>query len=203
LNAELQDQWRELQNLLCIVALNSENDKPVWKWSKNGHFSVKSLYEHLCINGIDRSFRHLWKAKIPLKIKVWLWLIWHNAIATKDNMVKRNWTGNTKCRLSECEEPIHHLFFSCDATKYVWSCVAKAIGAPTSLGSFSQFFGGFPNFYQLADDQIAGIGAICWAIWKIRNKACFEKKLIKSPLELICYATVFMKYWAGLNSTSD
>jgi hypothetical protein len=25
---------------------------------------------------------------------VWLWLIWHNAIATKDTMLERGWTGN-------------------------------------------------------------------------------------------------------------
>jgi hypothetical protein len=82
--------------------------------------------------------------------------------------------------------------------------VVKAIGAPTSLGSFSQFFWWFPQFLPVSRNvQIADIAAICWAIWKMRNKACFEQKLIKSPLELICYATVFMKYWAGLNSTSD
>jgi hypothetical protein len=28
------------------------------------------------------------RAKSPLKIKVWLWLIWYNAVATKDNMMK-------------------------------------------------------------------------------------------------------------------
>jgi hypothetical protein len=27
--------------------------------------------------------------------------------------------------------------------------------------------------------------------------------LIKSPIELILYATVFMNYWAGLNSAAD
>jgi hypothetical protein len=31
----------------------------------------------------------MWKSKIPLKIKLWLWLIWHDAIATKDNLLKR------------------------------------------------------------------------------------------------------------------
>jgi hypothetical protein len=37
----------------------------------------------------------------------------------------------------------------------------------------------------------------------LRNRACFEGKLIKSPIDLICYATVFMKYWAGLNTDAD
>jgi hypothetical protein len=93
LSVDLQNQMRELNNILCTMALSSSKDKPIWKWTKNGKFSVKSVYKHLCSNGLDRSFKHLWKAKIPLKIKVWLWLIWHNAIASKDNMIKRGWGG--------------------------------------------------------------------------------------------------------------
>jgi hypothetical protein len=41
--------------------------------------------------------------------------------------------------------------------------------------------------------QIAGLAAICWAIWK----------LIKSPSELISFAAVFMNYWAGLHTSPD
>ena len=51
--------------------------------------------------------------------------------------------------------------------------------------------------------QITGVAAICWAIWKLRNRACFEGKLIKSPIELISYACVFMKHWAGINNEQD
>jgi hypothetical protein len=46
-----------------------------------------------------------------LKIKVWLWLIWHNAIATKDIMSERGWVGNSKCQFCDQNESIHHLFF--------------------------------------------------------------------------------------------
>jgi hypothetical protein len=68
LSVDQQNQMRDLNNILCTVALSSDNDKPIWKWTKNGQFSVKSMYKHLCSNGLDRSFKHLWKAKIPLKI---------------------------------------------------------------------------------------------------------------------------------------
>jgi hypothetical protein len=37
----------------------------------------------------------------------------------------------------------------------------------------------------------------------LRNRACFEGKLINSPVELIRYSAVFMKYWAGLNPSAD
>jgi hypothetical protein len=204
LSVELQEQMRGLRNILCTVALSPGSDKPIWKWSKNGQFTVKSVYKNICSNGVDRSFRHLWKAKIPLKIKIWLWLIWHNAISTKDNMVRRGWIGSAKCQFCDENESILHLFFTCPAAKFVWSCVARSIGAPTRPSSFSQFFCWIPNFLPVSRNvQIARVAAICWAIWKLRNRACFEGKIIQNPTELICFAVVFMKYWAGLNMQAD
>jgi hypothetical protein len=124
-----------------------------------------SLYKHLCNNGIDRSFRHLWKSRIPLKIKIWLWLIWHNAIATKDNLIKRNWAGNLLCQFCTEHETISHLFFGCLAAKFVWSSAATAINSPTHPGSFSQFFWWFPKFVTASrNTQIALLAAICWAV---------------------------------------
>jgi hypothetical protein len=83
LTPDLIIQEAGLLQLLNQVRLTQENDSPRWKWLKNGKFTVKSVYKHVCRNGMDRSFRHLWKSKIPLKIKVWLWLIWHNPLLPK------------------------------------------------------------------------------------------------------------------------
>jgi hypothetical protein len=47
------------------------------------------------------------------------------------------------------------------------------------------------------------VAAICWAIWKARNKACFDKKLIKSPVDIICHAGALMKFWTGLFAEMD
>lgn len=46
-----------------------------------------------------------------------------------------------------------------------------------------------------------GLAAICWAIWKARSKAYFEKKLIKHPAEILCHACSFMNFWTGLIKT--
>jgi hypothetical protein len=43
---------------------------------------------------------------------------------------------------------------------------------------------------------------MCRAIWKCRNKAVFEKKLIKHPAEIVVHVCAFMSFWAGL-FTSD
>jgi hypothetical protein len=47
---------------------------------------------------------------------------------------------------------------------------------------------------------VLGLAAICWAIWKARNRTCFEKKPIKSPLDVLYSGCVFLQYWAGLYS---
>lgn len=51
--------------------------------------------------------------------------------------------------------------------------------------------------------HFAGLSAICWAIWKTRNAVCFEKKQIKPPTEVVCLASFFISYWAGLQKQDD
>jgi hypothetical protein len=61
-----------------------------------------------------------------------------------------------------------------------------------------------PNYSNASRNvQIAGLAAICWAIWKARNKACFDKIYTKNPVELMFHAVVFMKYWAGSHSAAE
>jgi hypothetical protein len=51
--------------------------------------------------------------------------------------------------------------------------------------------------------HVVGIAALCWAIWKTRNKACFKGKLISSLVSLIYYMCSFHHYWAGLQTGND
>jgi hypothetical protein len=42
------------------------------------------------------------------------------------------------------------------------------------------------------------LAAICWAIWKTCNVVCFENKILRNPLEILCSTCAFICYWAGL-----
>jgi hypothetical protein len=83
--------------------LVDENDLVGWKFGKNNRFTVKSTYDAMTDSGY--SFKHIWKGKVPAKIKIFLWLVENNAILTKDNMLKRRWKGDASC-------------YFCDSTKY-------------------------------------------------------------------------------------
>lgn len=125
---------------------------------------------------VDRPYKIIWKAKIPLKVKIFLWFICHNAILTKDNVLRRNWEGDSKCLFCDNEETILHLFFECVAAKYVWGIVGNVIGAGHRPNSFIQYFGWVQKFLHVGRNvQVVGLAAICWAVWKLHNKACFEK----------------------------
>uniref|UniRef100_A0A8I6Y990 Uncharacterized protein n=1 Tax=Hordeum vulgare subsp. vulgare TaxID=112509 RepID=A0A8I6Y990_HORVV len=43
-----------------------------------------------------------------------------------------------------------------------------------------------------------GLAAVCWSIWLTRNRATFEKKLIKTPFEIAFTTSAFMDYWVGM-----
>lgn len=119
-------------------------------------------------------------------------------------MVRRNWKGDVTCRFCSAHESVHHLFFTCSAARYTWGIVGVAIGAFTRPTFFLQYFDWIAKHAKVSSNiQIVGLAAICWAIWKLKNRACFEHRLIRSPAELICYACAFLKYWAGLQAEGD
>jgi hypothetical protein len=82
------------------------DDTITWKWGGKGQFTTKLVYDHLSKDDNGSHFQHIWKAKLPYKIKIFTWLLENNAILTKDNMIKRKWTGNTYRMFCNQEETI-------------------------------------------------------------------------------------------------
>jgi zinc-binding in reverse transcriptase len=67
-------------NALCAYIQNTQltigSDEVVWRWKGNGQFSTHSAYEWLVCKGMTQEFCYLWwNLNIPLKIKVFMWLI--------------------------------------------------------------------------------------------------------------------------------
>jgi hypothetical protein len=140
------------------------------------YFSTKSMYEHLFSGETDNLNKKLWKSKIPLKTKIFLWLIQENAILTKDNLMKRNWVGDKRCYFCSEEENIEHLFFDSSISRFIWSLISFTIKAPCRPASFYRFWEWVAQ-YMPANNKIhfAGLSTICWAIRKSRNVVYFEK----------------------------
>ena len=158
----------------------------------------------LCADGLGHCNKEIWKAKIPLKIKIWMWLISKNAILTKDNLIKRNWRGDKYCAFCSQEESIQHLMFDCPMASYVCSLTAHVFGISCRPTTFEQFWEWVSRFIPTGRKfHMVGLVAICWALWRARNNICFENKFVRSPTEVVCLVCSFLTYWAGLQKDDD
>jgi hypothetical protein len=74
-------------------------------------FSVDLLYNVILQYDllVDNN-KKIWKMKIPLKTKFFVWYLCRGVILTKDNLFKRNWHRSTRYFFLQ-NETIKHLFF--------------------------------------------------------------------------------------------
>jgi hypothetical protein len=74
--------------------------------------------------------KYLWKMKVPLKIRIFIWFLHKKVSLTKVNLKKRSWTGCSKCAYYDGEETIEHLFIRCPFAKMVWQVVHFTFNIP-------------------------------------------------------------------------
>jgi hypothetical protein len=89
----VNENLNSLHNLVLRIAnihLNDQSDIFKWSLTISGQFPIRSMYQAMLDIDIVPHNIYLWKIKIPLKIKIFLWLLYRDAILTKDNLVKRN-----------------------------------------------------------------------------------------------------------------
>ncbi|WVZ77229.1 hypothetical protein U9M48_025118, partial [Paspalum notatum var. saurae] len=90
--------WYKLISKVANINLSKEND-------------TFNLYNNLILDNTIPVTCDLWKLRIPLKIKNFLWYLRTEVILTKDNLAKHRWQGSTKCCFCHADETIQHLFF--------------------------------------------------------------------------------------------
>jgi hypothetical protein len=83
--------------------VNLNNLRDSFRWTTSKKFSVKDMYNDLVLRSGTPVNCWAWKAKIPLKIKIFLWYLKNGVVLTKDNLVKRQWKGCTKCCFVMCQ----------------------------------------------------------------------------------------------------
>ena len=111
----------------CYVQLGENSDKFIWGAHRNGCFSVQSMYMILMsIPNINHNV-WLWKLKLPLKVKKFLWYLGRGVILTKDNLIRRCWKGSPKCGFCNHDEDIQHLLFDCYLARAIWRIIFIAL----------------------------------------------------------------------------
>jgi len=164
MGANLQ-AWHEVVAMVVDVQLTNKRDRFVWRLHHNGLYSVNSKYRTLLGAKAIPYNTLIWKLKLPLKIKVFMWYLYKGIILTKDNLARRQWQGDRRCCFCSSNESIQHLLFDCHYAKFIWRIVQVSFNLipPTSVHNL--FIGWLEGLNRkLKSHILVGVSAICWAI---------------------------------------
>jgi len=174
LSAYDYDRWLGLLNMLNDCALTDNRADVVhWALDKKKQFTTKSLYRLLTDRGVSsRVAGYIWRSKVPLKIKFFLWQILNNKLQVAVSLVKRGWKGPSSSYLCGCLEDLDHIFFKCHLSKLVWAVIVEIFDLQSYPTSWDDFCGSWlrgkgPIPIRLIIFIFAGFA---WALWTTRNK---------------------------------
>ena len=154
------------------------------------------MYHLLMYNPNNNRNKMIWKLKIPLKIKVFLWNLGRGVILTKDNLAKRQWKGSLTCCFCNRNESIHHLFFDCYIAKNIWRIIYLALKIEMPV-NINHIIGSWASNCGLVYKKLlfTGISALFWSIWLTRNEVAFNKKPTSSIVQVIFRGTHWFRFW--------
>jgi hypothetical protein len=77
------NRWIHLCSRLMDVQLTTNNDFFKWGLTKSGQYTVKSMYLDYMDDHTKYLHKYLWKIKVPLKIRVFMWFLNNKVLLTK------------------------------------------------------------------------------------------------------------------------
>jgi len=162
-------------------------DRWLWNLESSHVFYVRSAYNLLTSQpqaGTPVDTKLFWHKDIPLKVVIFVWHLFRNRLATRDNLLRRGVINNdSQLRVGGCGslQTTSHLFSHCSIFGMVWHFIDRWLGifavAPHCVEDrFSQFsfLGGGSKVWQSFMHMIWF--ASLWEIWKERNNKIFNGK---------------------------
>lgn len=166
------------------IKIGSESNMVEWRWTQQGIFTTASAYEKLH----DRGMRNitnieLWKLKIPLKVRLFIWVGMQNRLLTQQRLRLRGCDVPAGCHLcgNRLIETSKHLLFECTFAVRLWDELLN--GWRVTRGRFANTYcwnlwwnarvGMRQQLRKLWDSLWA---AGCWALWKERNARLFNRQ---------------------------
>ena len=141
----------------------------------------------------------MWKSKLPLKVKIFLWLLDRDRLQSAANLKLRGWKGNENCILCGVTEDSNHIFFTCILAKFVWFWIKGYMNWDNIPNSFAELQQSWlergASSYQFS---LFSFAAFVWTIWKTRNKMAIEKQFPKQPIAVIFKSISCLQRWSLL-----
>jgi hypothetical protein len=132
-------EWAALSGLIEETTLTNIPDSVTWCLEKKGIFTTASHYNAMFFSGYENKWMMcIWEAKIPLKIKIFLWQVCNDKIQSAEQLKKRNWDGPIECKMCGQVESTEHIFVDCVLAKYGWSVFRDALEWPNTPNNIEE-----------------------------------------------------------------
>ena len=148
-----------------------------WTWCEP-RFSVRGAYRRFWAQAGSedplflRIWRRIWRSRIPLKIRVFLWLLLRRRLMMRS--LRQRMVPNSSAECAMCGamlEDCNHLFIRCLVTQAAWTLTRFVRPRSSSLEAFWRSMAEGP-YRRRVEWQL--IFATLWVIWTHRNEVVFR-----------------------------
>ena len=154
------------------------------------------MYKKLSQGATVAHFQEVWKARIPLKIRIFSWQLILDRLPSGTQLATRQGPSDGKCALCGQVEDATHIFFKCSMAVFMWSVVRQVLGRTWCPQNFAHFFALLSSFSGRTRRLIWLLFlAQAWALWAVRNKLAIEKKTVNHPADIIFKTMIFLQAW--------
>jgi hypothetical protein len=70
----------------------------------------------------------IWRVKLPLKVKIFLWQVCNDKIQLAEQLKAKYWNGPLECKLCGEIESTSHIFLECVVAMFSWRLVSDVVG---------------------------------------------------------------------------
>ena len=190
--------WRSLLAALPL-ALSDSPDRVAWSLTPAKHFSVGSAYRALFRGSVFSWTKHLWKASLPLKIKIFTWQLLRDRLPSGVEVAKRLGPGDGTCPLCAVPETGTHILFSCPAARFLWSFIAEALGPEWQALDLAELLEVQANHTGRRRSLFWLVfTAMTWTLWTIRNKMVIEHVFPQRTADSVFKFLTFLQEWHPL-----
>lgn len=154
-------------------------DTFLWKEEPSGTFSVSSAYNLVHVNTgneDDITWTNIWKMKVPNKMRVFLWLAYHQKIMSNEIRKKKGFTNQDSChRCNGIVEDVGHILRWCPNAEDVWRRVAPSEYA--SSGWSKPLTDWLGENVRSARKSLWSekFMVVAWWLWRWRNEEVFKE----------------------------
>lgn len=139
----------------------------------------------LVLEGVSKDiWSGIWNAKIPQKLKHFMWKVCQNILPVKENLFKKRIFQTSICPICNMEaKSIEHLFFLCEWVRPIWfGMQLQVLPRREDITSFHVWLSKrFLDFKQNPASRVfATTAIICtlWTIWKNRIYLFLKTRLL-------------------------